>query len=162
MTNCAEFPLDEVMAITAIPVTDYNIGTYSWQLTPTIAVADFNPNYDNSITIGAKLENGRTLIPIIRATGKAKDSESDSVAGRQHTVTVQCEVDDRDKAMWDYLLTLERTPSHLRLTFRNMTHAFVAATRDSYLCEVERNGAKTSVSFRVYNLMGIQLIEPID
>jgi hypothetical protein len=39
-----------------------------------------------------------------------------------------------------------------------MTHAFVAATRDSYLCEVERNGAKTSVSFRIYNLMGIQLI----
>lgn len=160
MTKCSEFVLDDLMAITAIPVTDYVMGTAAWQLKPTIVKTSFSPTLANAIVVGIQpATTGGKLIPIKRMTGKAKDAESDAVAGRQHTVTVTCEVDDRDGSVWDCLLDLERTPSHLLLTFRDdTTQGFVSATRDTYTCEVERDGAKTSVTFKVCNLMGIQLI----
>lgn len=159
MNSCKEFVLDDVMAITTIPVTDFNAGVSTWQITPTIDASAFSPTLTHSITIGLQPANSAgILIPIIRFTGKAKDQESDNVAGRQHTVNVACEVDDRDSESWNHLLTLERTPAHLLLSFRDGTRAFVMATIDTYLCEVERDGAKTSVSFNIHNLMGIQLI----
>ena len=34
--SCKEFNLDDLLAITAIPVTDYSLGTRDWQLKPTI------------------------------------------------------------------------------------------------------------------------------
>ena len=159
MLSCKEFYLDDVMAITAIPIADFVLGTSSWQLTPTINENYFSPTLSNAITIGLQAaEYGGILIPIMRKTGKAKDAESDSVAGRLHTVNVTCEVDDRESEVWNDLRILERTPSHLLLSFRDGNRAFVAATEDTYLCEVERDGAKTSVSFKIQNLMGIQLL----
>lgn len=159
MPNCKEFVLDDVMAITAIPLSDVTIGNATWQLTPIIPLGQFSPTLNSTITIGLQPATpGGTLIPIMRKSGKAKDDESDSVAGRLHTVTVTCEVDDRDTDVWSDLLTLERTPSHLLLTFRDNTRAFVAATQDTYLCTVERDGSKTSINLRVQNIMGIQLL----
>ena len=159
MYSCKEFELDDVMAVTAIPVSDYNAGTAAWQIQPVIPTADFSPSLVNSITIGLQpAVYGAKLIPIIRKSGKAKDAESDSVAGRKHSVSVQCEADDRDGAVWADLLKLERTPCHLLLTFRGGTRAFAQATQDSYHCEVERDGAKTQVSFKIECLMGLQLI----
>ena len=162
MINCSEYLLDDVMAITAIPVEDIpasNPSSVANCLEPTIAGTGFNPTLTHAITIGMQPATaGGVLIPIKRMTGKAKDSESDSVAGRLHTVTVSCEVDDRDPDAWTYLLALERTPSHLLLTFRNKAQAFVSATEDTYQCTVERDGAKTTVTFRIHNIMGIQLI----
>lgn len=162
MSNCKEFVLDDVMAITAIPLA--NISTAlpaspANSLTPTINSSGFNPSLTNAITIGMQpATSGGTLIPIIRTTGKAKDDVSDSVAGRQHTVSVTCQVDDRAADVWDDLLTLERKQYHLLLTFRDLSRAFVSATQDTYICTVERDGAKTSVAFRIHNLMGIQLL----
>lgn len=159
MNNCKEYILDDVMAITAIPLADLYLGTSSWQLTPTIPIGQFSPTLSNAITIGLyPVTTGGALVPIKHRTGKAKDDESDSVAGRLHTVTVQCEVDGRDDSVWDRLFKLERENNHLLLTFRDGTRAFVLATEDTYLCNVERDGAKTSVTFRIQNLMGIQLI----
>lgn len=163
MTNsCKEFVLDDVMAITAIPIeniTSYSIHSPANNLTKLIAGNGFNPSYLNAITIGMQpAVAGGSLIPIKRFTGKAKDDESDSVAGRLHTVTVTCEVDDREAEVWNLLLTLERTNRHLILTFRDNSRAFVSATQDTYLCNTDRDGAKTSVMFRIQNLMGIQLL----
>jgi len=168
MNNCKEFALDDLMAITAIPVAGFSPDAASWQLTPTIRAAAFSPTLTGAIVIGLQPATaGGKLVPIVRATGKAKDSEADGVAGRSHTVSVSCEVDDRDltadgsgKTVLDHLLALERTPSHLLLTFRDDTRAFAAATADTYTCEVERSGSKTSVTLKVHNLMGIQLIIP--
>lgn len=166
MTTCKEFTLDDVLAITAIPVTKISTASATsaaLALTPTIS-HDFTQYFDaDTIAIGqAKVtKNGApigSLIPIMRLTGKAKDDEGDSVVGRLHTVTVNCQVDDRDSTIWDNLLTLERTPSHLLLTFRDLSQAFVSATRDSYLCTTDRDGGKTSVQFRIQNLMGIQML----
>lgn len=159
MTSCSEYVLDDIMAIIAVPLEDFAIGTSAWQLTPTIPHDMFSPNIYNAVTIGVQPATvGGTLIPIRFRTGKAKDDESYNVAGRLHTVNVSCEVDDRDGDVWDNLIILERTPSHLLLTFRNGQRAFVSATKDTYLCSVERDGGKTSVAFRIYNLMGIQLL----
>lgn len=163
MTNCKEFVLDDVMAITAIPLANISASSITSpvnQLSPTIPSSAIVPSMlSSSITIGLQpAVLGGTLIPIIRKSGKAKDDESDSVAGRLHTVTVTCEADDRDSDVWNYLLTLERTPSHLLITFRDNTRAFVSATEDTYLCNVERDGSKTSITLRVQNLMGIQLL----
>lgn len=159
MTQCSEFVLDDLMAITAIPVADYSPGFAAWQLTPTIPSAGFSPTLTRAIVVGQRpaVAGGR-LIPIMKFTGKAKDDESDSVAGRLHKVTVSCQADDRDPAVWDHLLALERTPSHLLLTFRDGTRGFAQATQDTYTCTVERDGAKTSVAFHIQDLMGIQLI----
>lgn len=159
MTNCKEFVLDEVMAITAIPFGNINLGITPWQLTPTIQEEDFSPSLDDTITIGVQPATvGGRLIPIIRSTGKVKDDESDSVAGRIHNVTVACEVDSRDSEIWDNLLVLERTPAHLLLTFRDDSRAFVSATEDTYLCSTDRDGSKTSVTFKIQNIMGVQII----
>lgn len=159
MTQCSEFVLDDLMAITAIPVADYTPGFAAWQLRPTIPSAGFSPTLTRAIVVGQRpaVAGGR-LIPIMKFTGKAKDDESDSVAGRLHKVTVTCQADDRDPAVWDHLLALERTPSHLLLTFRDGTRGFAQATADTYICTVERDGAKTSVAFHIQCLMGIQLI----
>lgn len=159
MISCKEFVLDDLLAVTAVPVGDYVTGTAAWQMAPTIPESQFSPTLANAIAIGQQPATaGGRLIPIVKMSGKAKDAESDSVAGRAHTVSVSCEVDDRDGEVWADLLTLERRASHLILTFRGGTRAFVAATRDTYVCEAERDGAKTSVAFRIHNLMGIQLI----
>lgn len=158
MINCTEI-LDDAIAIVAIPVTAFDLGAATWQLTPTIQGSAFAPPLSSVITIGIQpTVAGGALVPIIRRTGKAKDEESDSVAGRSHVVTVTCDVDERDTSVWDNLLALERTPSHLLLTFRDGTRAFVAATKDSYLCMPARDGSKTSVTFKVQNIMGIQTI----
>lgn len=157
--DCKEFDLNGLLSVTAIPVTDYSPGTHAWQVSPTIPSTDFSPKLANAIVIGAfPATTGGKLIPIMRGSGKVKDDENDSVAGRKHTVTVSCEADDRDKTTWGYLTTLERTPCHLLLTFRGGARAFVAATQDTYACEVNREDAKTSVSFKVDDLMGLQLI----
>lgn len=159
MNTCNEFLLDDMMAVTAIPVTDYVLGIQPWQVMKTIPVTQFTPTLTNAIVIGQQpAVTGGVLIPIKRNTGKAKDSEDDSVAGRLHTVSVTCEADDRDPSLWEHLQQLEHTPSHLLLTFRGGQKAFAAATQDTYICEVERDGSKTSVSIKIYNLMGIQLI----
>lgn len=162
MNNCKEFVLDDLMAIVAIPIENIpasSIDSVANRLTPTIAGTGFSPSLSDAITIGMQpAVSGGILIPIRRFTGKAKDDESDSVAGRLHTVTVTCEVDDRDGEVWDHLLTLERTYRHLILTFRDNSRAFVSSTQDTYICNVERDGAKTTVTFRIQNLMGIQLI----
>ena len=163
MTNCKEFVLDDVMAITAIPLANISASSITSpvnQLSPTLPSSTIAPSMlSGSITIGLQpAVLGGTLIPIMRKSGKAKDDENDSVAGRLHTVTVTCEADDRNSDVWNHLLTLERTPSHLLLTFRDNTRAFVSATEDTYLCNVERDGSKTSVTLRIQNLMGIQLL----
>ncbi len=168
MSTCKEFALDDLMAITAIPVTDFNpaavpggypSGINSWLLAPVIPKAQFSPTLTRAITIGQQPgTTGATLIPIMRLTGKAKDDESDQTAGRLHKVTVSCQIDDRDPSVWTNLLALERTPSHLLLTFRDQSRAFVQANKDTYLCTVDRDGAKTSVQFRIECLMGIQMI----
>lgn len=163
MTNCKEFVLDDVMAITAIPLANISASSITSpvnQLSPTLPSSVIVPSMlSSSITIGLQpAVLGGTLIPIMRKSGKAKDDENDSVAGRLHTVTVTCEADDRDSDVWNHLLALERTPSHLLLTFRDNTRAFVSATEDTYLCNVERDGSKTSITLRVQNLMGIQLL----
>jgi len=159
MNKCSEFVLDDMMAIIVIPVSDFKPGFSAWQLTPTIDRSSFGPDLRNAVTIGRHAASaGGALIPIRPFTGKAKDDESDSVSGRLHTVSVSCEVDDRDGAVWAPLLTLERSPRHLLLTFRGGARAFVSASQYTYVCTVERNGAKTSVAFRIQNLMGIQLM----
>lgn len=165
MPTCKEFFLDDIMAICAIPVTDFNPAAVSggsinsWLLTPVIPKAQFSPTLTRAITIGQQpATTDGTLIPIMRGTGKAKDDESDQTAGRLHKVTVNCQIDDRDPSVWSNLLTLERTPSHLLLTFREKSRAFVQAGKDTYLCTVDRDGAKTSVQFRIECLMGIQMI----
>lgn len=166
MLNCKEYELDDLLAVTAIPVSDFSPGTAAWQLKPAIAGGQFSPPLTNAVAIGLQpATTGGRLVPIRRLSGKAKDNEGDSVAGRKHTVSVNCEADDRDltadgrgETVLDHLLRLERTPSHLLLTFRGGQRAFVIATKDTYTCEVERDGAKTSVRFKVENLMGIQLI----
>ena len=163
MTNCKEFLLDDLMAVTAIPLANISASdTVSPvnNLTPTIAKSGFAPSLTGAITIGLQPATaGGILIPIRRNTGKVKDDESDSVAGRLHTVSVSCDVDDRDGSVWSHLLTLERAPHYLLLTFRDgITCAFVSATEDTYQCTVERDGSKTTVAFRIQNMMGIQLL----
>lgn len=162
MNSCKEFELDDMMAIAAIPLANVPADTVSSpanRLEPVIPSAGFSPSLSGAITIGLRPVNtGGMLIPIRRGTGKAKDDETDDVAGRLHTVNISCEVDDREGDAWTRLLTLERSPRHLVLTFRGGTRAFVLATEDTYLCNVDRDGSKTTVSFRIQNLMGLQLI----
>ena len=154
MANCSEYLLDDLLAITAIPIANISSGDPSSPvnaLTPTIAA--FSPTMTGAIAVGSQTDAD---VPIIRGSGKAKDDEGDSVAGRLHTVTVSCEVDDRDGAVWAPLLMLERSQRHLMLTFRGGARAFVAASQDTYVCTVERNGAKTTLQFKIQCLMGIQ------
>lgn len=178
MNTCKEFSLDDVLAVTVIPLANITPASPSSvvnTLAATVPSAVFSPTvpdpsdptrqvpntavYGGAVTIGlAPVLAGGTLIPVIRTTGKAKDDEGDSTPGRLHTVSVSCEVDDRDSTVWDSLLAIERMPGHLLLAFRGGSRAFVSATADTYLCNVERDGAKTSVAFRIQNLMGVQLL----
>lgn len=159
MRTCGEYDLDDLLAITAIPVADYDLGTHDWQLKANIPNASFSPPLKNAIVIGQQpAVVGGIVIPIMRDSGGAKDSEDDSVAGRKHSVTVDCEADERDPEVREHLLYLERTPCHLLLRFRNGTYGFASCTEDTYSCDVDRDGAKTTVKFKLDNLMGIQRI----
>lgn len=162
MRTCKEYTLDDLMAIVAIPVANISASSPSSpvnHLAPTLSKSGFSPSMTGAITIGqTAATSGGVLIPIKPGTGKAKDDESDSVADRLHTVSVSCEADDRDGNLWGQLLSLERVCRHLLLTFRGGSRAFVVASEDTYVCTVERDGSKTSVAFRIQNLMGIQLL----
>ena len=165
--NCKEFLLDDMMAITAIPVSAMpasDVNSPVNGLTPTIS--SFTPTLTNAITIGRELNGSAYLVPIKRTTGKAKDETQDSVAGRLHTVTVSCEVDERGGEIWAPIaqnqppcsLLLERNAHHLLLSFRDGSRAFVSASDDTYTCTIDRDGAKVSIQFRIQNLMGIQML----
>ena len=158
MNNCSEYVLDDMVAITAIPIDDYEaIGSTS--LEPTIKAADFAPSLINAIVVGIyPAEAGGVVIPIVKSTGKVKDSESKNVAGRSHNVNVECDIDDRDASLWPVIVNLERNAYHLLLTLRDGTRTFVQATEDSYMCTSERGSGKTSLTFKVHNMMGMQLI----
>ena len=161
MRNCKEFFLDDLTAIVAIPLANISasdIGSVVNSLSPVIS-GSFSPSLTGAITIGIRPanENG-ILIPIKRDTGKATDKESDDVAGRSHTVSASCQVDDRNADTWTHLFTLEREPRHLILTFRGGERAFVAATQDTYTCNVERDGENTGITFTIHNLIGFKLI----
>lgn len=157
--NCKEYTRD-ILSVTAIPVADFNPGTHAWQLTPIIPSASFSPTLTHAIVIGRNpAVSGGIVIPIMRDTGKMTDGEGDSASGRLHTVKVTCEVDTRDTDVFSHLLTLERTPCHLLLTYRDgVTQAFAQATIDTYLCNTERDGSKTSVTLRIQNMMGAQTV----
>lgn len=162
MSDCKEYVIG-VMEIWAWPVKDAdddNASNVVNQLTPYIPANGMTlQNTDIDIVIGLTkpANTNATLVPIVRMTGKAKDDESDSVAGRLHTVTVSCEVDERGGEIWRQQLTLERKAHHLLLTYRDgVTKAFVAASADAYQCNVERDGSKVTVAFKIQNLMGIQ------
>lgn len=164
MNSCREFNLEDIMAITAIPVSKYTDNTTI--LSPVIPESGFTPVIDDTaVVIGRTYATGSAtgnpvgaLVPIISESGKVKDAESDKTSGRAHAVSVNCKVDDRESDAWEILRRLERTPSHLILLFRGETRAFVRATEDTYVCTVERDGKDTSVSFKIHGLMGIQLI----
>lgn len=156
MVNCKELSL-EVMEIKTIPLDKYDTsGKIS--ISPTIAETDFSPLYDDdTITIGTDTTTG-SLIPIMRQTGKAKDTPTDSVAGRIRTVTVSCDIDQRDDEIWDLLLQLEREPRHIILTTRDGSVYFCQAMIDTYTCTDERDAEKVTVTFKVQCLMGLQKI----
>ena len=163
MGDCREFALDDLTAIVAIPVTNYTPSgdMAAIMLEPSVNGSYFSPPVgDGTITIGSVAPSGSALIPIIPGTGRVKDAESLSTAGRLHTVSVECEVDDRDEEVWtDALLQkLERIPRHLLLTSRDGTRFFVQGSEDTYLCTVSRDGEKTGVSLKVQCLMGVQRI----
>ena len=178
--TCKEYLLDDIMAITAIPVTDIpasDPASPANALTPTISSDTFHPTLAHAVTIGrtpldltpsgGAQNRAAWLVPIRRLSGKAKDEEGDSVAGRLHTVTVTCEVDERNGEIWAPVtalggtpcsLHLERTPCHIVLQFRDATRAFAAATPDSYLCTLDRDGAKVNIQFRLQNWLGLQML----
>lgn len=157
MISCKEFALDDLCAITIIPTGKY-MPAGAVMLSPAIAEDGFNPTFDeDTIVIGSSAPTG-SLIPIKSSTGKVKDTEADNVAGRLHTITVSCEVDDRDSGVWNLLQRIEQTPSHLVLTSRGGTKFFVQGTEYTYLCNTERDGDKTSVNFKIQCLMGLQII----
>lgn len=165
--KCKEYR-DDLITITAVPIAKISSITSVMLETGPVVSYDFSQHFDaDTIVIGMSKARGTndgvttavgSLVPIKHGTGKMKDNEGDGVAGRLHTVGVNCEVDDRDGNVWDNLLQLERTPCHLLLMFRDNSRAFVRATKDSYVCQVERDGGKTSVSFTIQNLTGIQLL----
>lgn len=155
--SCKEFILDDLTAIVAIPIEKYTPSGKT-AISPTIAKASFSPTIDSTaITIGTTAQAG-SLIPIIRSTGKVKDAEAVATAGRLHTVNVDCEVDGRDADTWNTLRKLERQAKHLILTSKDGTKFFVYGSEDTCLFQVDRNGSKTSVSFRLQCLMGLQMI----
>ena len=169
MKNCKEYYLDDARAITAIPVSEATINeaeptSPANQLTPIIDEEWFSLSSD-TIVIGRyrPIENevvrdDVAFIPIQPGTGKVKDAQDDSVAGRLHTVNVTFEVDDREGEVWTRLLTLERTPCHLVLTFSDgKTRGFVTGNEDTWMCHTDRDGKKTSVTIKIQNLMGVQL-----
>jgi hypothetical protein len=158
------------MAITAIPLSAIqasDVSSAANNPTPTIGKSSFRPSLIGAVTIGRMpldlstqvFTNRSTyFVPVRRLSGKAKDDEGDSVAGRLHTVTATCEVDERGGEIWAHKLALERTPHHLVLTFRDGTLGFAVANEDTYTCTIERDGAKVNLQFRLQNLMGIQMI----
>ena len=160
MINCKEYSLYDLLSITAIPIAKYTpAGTT--MLVSVIASENFNPTVDSSAIVIAGSASVGSLIPIKASTCKAKDSETDNVAGRLHTVNVNCEIDDRDADVWTTLQRLEQTPSHLILTSRDNTRFFVQGAEDTYLCSVERDGEKTTVTIKMQCMMGLQRIEDV-
>lgn len=154
--------MDNMVAITAIPVDEFSVGSAALY-GPTISEDDFAPPLTNAIVIGqyAAVDFG-IVIPIIRNSGKVKDTEQDQVAGRAHNVSIQCEVDDRDSSLWQYIRQLERSAFHLILTLHDGSRVFVQVTRDTYQCTTERGDGKTSMQFKVHNLTGMQLVVPVE
>lgn len=158
MTNCKEFALDDLMAIVAVPVGKYAPSSATI-LSPTIDVEELDDIVDaDAITIGTMPQDGSALIPIVKGTGKVKDSESLDTAGRLHTVSVECEVDDRDSEVWTLLHRLERMAAHLILTSRDGSRFFVQGSENTFLCTVNRDGEKTGVSLKVQCMMGVQML----
>ena len=176
MNNCKEYYLDDARAIRAIPISEKAVDgkvavdetdptSPANRLTPTIDSEMFIIT-DDTIFVGRyrpveyeMVRDDVAFIPMQPGTGKVKDTQDDSVAGRLHTVTVTFDADDRESEVWANLLTLERTPCHLELTFRDgKTRAFIAGSEDTWQCNTNRDGSKTTVTIRMQNLMGVQLM----
>lgn len=159
MKNCTETRLKGIAAIIAVPVGDLSL-TSSAKVSPIVKTGDdtqFTFHKGNAIGIG----RGSAISTLIRKLpstdySNAKDRESDNVAGRAHTVTVQSEINDDNPNTLEYLLILERMAHSLILFLTNGRCYIVTATEDSYQCTVNKDTKSTSVEFHIHNLMGCQ------
>lgn len=161
MSSCIEFSFDNLSGIIALPLDAYTPGAE--MLLPVIPEGFFNPVIDlHTIAIGYTANiagaTAGALVELMPGTGEVRDSESLQVAGRLHTVTVDCKVDDRNQDVMTLLQILENVPHHLLLTSRNGKMAFVHATEDTYLCTTERDKGAISLQFVIKNLKGMQII----
>lgn len=162
MPSCNEFSFDNLSEIIALPLDAYTPGEE--MLLPVIPERFFNPAIgERTIVIGhtTNIEGATAgaLVYLISGTGEVKDSESLQVAGRLHTVSVGCKVDDRDPDVLTFLQRLEDVPHHLILTSRNGERAFVYATEFTYMCTTERDKGSTSLQFVINNMKGMQAIK---
>lgn len=159
MSNCTETLLKGIAAIIAVPEKDLSLTTTA-QLSPVIktgAGTQLTFLRTNAIGIG----RGKDISTLIRTIptaeyAEAKDSENDNVAGRSHSITVEVDINDDNTSVLPWLLTLEREAHSLILCLTNGRYYVATATEDSYQFTVSRETNKTSIEFRIHNLMGCQ------
>ena len=90
MRYCQEFSESKIASVIAVPVGDCTMDAAS-QLSPTVFTSAYAASLTHAVSIGrVPAMQGGDVIPHIADTMKLSDSESDSVAGRLHTVKFKC------------------------------------------------------------------------
>ena len=135
MSKCTETLLKGIAAIIAVPKNELSLTTTA-QLSPVIktgAGTQLTFRRENAIGIG-RGKDIATLIRTIPTTdyAEAKDSESDSIAGRSHNVTIQAEINDNNTGVLPWILTLERETHCLILCLTNGRYYVVTSIDNGY------------------------------
>lgn len=148
----------EVLAVDAIPVSSLVIPASSLLADP-ISLSAISFDARSVIRIAHEEDAANTVVMIAGMRGSIKDDESDSVAGRIHTVTLTADVNESSASTRSSLRRLESRAHALLLYFRDGRMGLVQCDRDSYLTTVARGETHSSIQMRIQDLLGIQWVE---
>ena len=152
---CTEIPLNELLAIDAVPVADMTVQA-QYVLADTLPESGVTVVKQNLIRIAAGAA-GAKMIPLNPSErGKLKDDERDALPGRSHTITVDADINDLAATTRAAMRILERHPHSLLLSFRDGREAIVVTNPDSYVCTTTRDGSRTTINIRIQNVVGVQ------
>lgn len=159
--NCLqEYNIHDIQCVSAIPAGSLTLAAAAILL-PVIQSSQMTITENGIISIGVPLVSFVFEGTILHNTGEfdCKDSESDAISGRSHTVSVSCSVDVRSSSSRAHLRALEDGPYCLLLHFRGGNMGLIMSDVDSYDCSVEYSKSTPTVSFKIHNLAGVQLVE---
>lgn len=97
-------------------------------------------------------------IPMLRQTGKLKETEKVELGGRNYTVSLTWDIDNPDKSIYEKLEKLQKSFNHLKIKTFGGNSFFIRSMIDGYRFTYEEDSGTIKCSLSVINVNGVQRI----
>lgn len=143
--DCKERNYELILEITAYPDSAVSFAS------PIQVFSKYVEGSDVTLT-----ESEGISIPVMRKTGKLKETEKVELSGRSYTVSLTWDIGSLDKETYDKLNSLDKSFKHLKIKTFGDNFYFVRSTEDGYLFTHEEDSGILKCELSVMNISGVQ------